>query len=135
MKRIVLIACASLKRSVRSKAGDLYTSTLFKKELVYARRLHPDAIYILSARYGLLDLETEIEPYNQTLNSMPAREVRSWAERVLEQLGQVADLQGDRFIFLAGIKYRKYLLPYLAFYEIPLEGQRIGKQLHILPSG
>jgi len=29
----------------------------------------------------------------------------------------------DHFIiFLAGMKYRKYLLPHLASYEIPLEG-------------
>jgi len=49
MKRIVLISCVSQKRSCRSKAKDLYISALFKKNLAYAQRLNPDAIYILSA--------------------------------------------------------------------------------------
>jgi hypothetical protein len=86
MRKIVLIACASQKRSYRTRAKDLYISPLFKKNLVYARRLNPDMIYILSAKYGLLDLETEIDPYNQTLNTMSAGDIRIWADRVLQQL-------------------------------------------------
>lgn len=132
MKKIVLISCVSQKKPYKSKAKDLYISSLFKKNLAYARRLNPDAIYILSAKYGLLNLETEIDPYNLTLNTMPAMEIRIWAERVLQQLRQVADLHDDHFIFLAGMKYRKYLLPHLTSYEIPLEGLTIGKQLQAL---
>ena len=132
MKKIVLISCVSQKRTQRSKAKDLYISTLFKKNLAYARRLNPNAIYILSAKYGLLNLETEIDPYNLTLNTMSASEIRSWAEKVLQQLSQEANLNDDHFIFLAGMKYRKYLLPHLRSYEIPLEGLTIGRQLQAL---
>ncbi|HBG75085.1 MAG: hypothetical protein A2X25_14630 [Chloroflexi bacterium GWB2_49_20] len=132
MKKIVLISCVSQKQSHRSKAKDLYISALFKKNLAYARRLNPDAIYILSAKYGLIDLDTEIEPYNLTLNTMSAGEIRSWADRILQMLRQIADPHDDHFIFLAGMKYRKYLLPYLKSYEIPLEGLTIGKQLQAL---
>ncbi|MFH2102152.1 MAG: DUF6884 domain-containing protein [Chloroflexota bacterium] len=132
MKKIVLISCVSKKRPYRSKAKDLYISALFKKNLAYARRLNPDAIYILSAKYGLLGLETEIEPYDLTLNNMPAGEIRKWAQSVLRQLADVADIRRDHFIFLAGMKYRKYLLPHLAWYDIPMEGLSIGKQLQFL---
>ena len=134
MKKIVLISCVSQKRAYRSKAKDMNISTLFKKNLAYARRLKPDAIYILSAKYGLLDLETEIDPYNHSLNTMSAGERRSWSDKVIKQLKQVANLQEDHFIFLAGINYRKYLLPHLRSYEIPLEGLTIGKQLQTLSS-
>jgi cytoplasmic iron level regulating protein YaaA (DUF328/UPF0246 family) len=132
MKKILLISCASQKRSHRSKAKDLYISALFKKNLAYAQRLNPDVIYILSAKYGLLDLDTEIEPYNLTLNTMSAGDIRIWAERVFQQLRQVVDVRQDHFIFLAGIKYRKYLIPNLVSYEIPMEGLTIGKQLQAL---
>jgi len=132
MKRIVLISCVSQKQPYRSRAKDLYISALFKKNLAYAHRLNPDAIYILSAKYGLLALETEIDPYNLTLNTMSAREIQSWAKNVLEQLSQVANLHQDHFIFLAGMKYRKYLLPDLTSYEVPYEGLPIGKQLSYL---
>jgi cytoplasmic iron level regulating protein YaaA (DUF328/UPF0246 family) len=132
MKKIILISCVSQKRAYRSKAKDLYISALFKKNLAYAKRLNPDAIYILSAKYGLLDLETEMDPYNLTLNTMSAGQIRNWAEKVLQQLSQVANLNDDHFIFLAGIKYRKYLLPHLWSYEVPFEGLPIGKQLQAL---
>lgn len=132
MKKIVLISCVSKKRAVKSRAVELYTSPLFKLNLQYAQKLEPDAIFILSAKHGLLALDEEIEPYDVTLNNMRANERRSWASKVIEQLQVHADLRQDHFIVLAGERYRQYLLPSLASYEIPLEGLPIGKQLQYL---
>lgn len=86
----------------KTKAKDLYQSSLFKYGLRYAESLKPDKIFILSAKHGLLGLEEEIEPYNQTLNKMPDNERKVWAEGVLRQLKQVSDLQKDEFVFLQG---------------------------------
>ena len=132
MKKNILIACVRNKLRHKAKARLLYTSALFKKNLSYAQRLEPDAIFILSAKYGLIDLDQEIEPYDLTLNEMTADQIKMWADRVLAQLSERADLRQDHFIFLAGQKYRKYLLPKLKSYEIPLEGLPIGKQLQVL---
>ena len=131
-KRIVLIACASQKLSQRSKAKDLYISTLFKLNLKYAVKLAPDKIYILSAKHGLLSLDQEINPYEQTLNNMPSDEVKQWASRVLEQIKHVCPVDETELIFLAGKKYRKYLLPHIKNAQVPLEGLGIGKQLQKL---
>ena len=46
MKRVALIACASKKRDTRACVADLYTSTLFKWNLQYARALDPDSIVV-----------------------------------------------------------------------------------------
>ena len=132
MSIIVLIPCASEKLSQRAKARNLYTSTLFKLNLEYARQRQPDAIYILSAKYGLLSLDTEVEPYDVTLNNMSAKEAKAWAKHVLSQLAATCDLQRDHFILLAGTKYRQHLIDHLASTEIPLEGLSIGKQLQYL---
>jgi len=132
MKKIVLISCVSQKLSHKSKAKDMYISSLFKYNLKYAKSLNPDKIYILSAKYGLLDLNKEIEPYNLTLNTMKSGEIKDWAIKVLNQLNKVTDLQNDEFIFLAGEKYRKYLIPHISKYKIPLEGLKIGEQLKYL---
>lgn len=129
MRKIVLISCVKSKLKTTAKARNLYTSTLFRLNLEYAHRLKPDAIYILSAKYGLLDLEQMIAPYELTLNTMREPEIIAWSKRVLDSLRQKADLQSDLFIFLAGNKYRKYLLPELMHYEVPLEGLPFGKQL------
>ena len=130
--KIVLISCVSKKLDEKSKARDLYVSPLFKYNLQYAQLLCPDKIFILSAKYGLLSLDDEIKPYNETLNNMSDAGIRNWAEMVLEKLKEVSDLENDEFVFLAGDRYRKYLLPYLKNYKIPLKGLGIGKQLGFL---
>lgn len=131
-KKIVLISCVSQKLPHQAKARDLYISTLFKLNLKYANSINPDEIYVLSAKHGLLELEREIEPYEQTLNNMRANEVRAWANNVLQQLQSIASLEEAEFIFLAGDKYRKYLLPHIKNAAVPLEGLRIGEQLQHL---
>ncbi len=131
-KRIVLISCVVQKLSQRAKAKDLYISTLFKLNLKYAEKLEPNEIFILSAKYGLLPLGQEIEPYEQTLNNMRSNEIKQWASRVLDQIKQVCSIDETEFTFLAGDKYRKYLLPHIKNAQIPLEGLRIGEQLQRL---
>jgi cytoplasmic iron level regulating protein YaaA (DUF328/UPF0246 family) len=100
--------------------------------LNYALKLAPDAIFILSAKYGLVGLDDEIEPYDLTLNTMSASEIKRRADNVLRQLSDKADLQNDHFVFLAGAKYRKYLIHHLIHIEIPFQGLTIGKQLQKL---
>jgi len=135
VKKIVLISCASKKLNHKAKAKDLYIGPLFKLSLEYARLLKPDYIFILSAKHGLVDLEKELEPYNLTLNTMKANQIKIWAESVLEQLKSKVDLKSDDVIFLAGNKYRKYLIPFILHYQIPLRGLKIGKQLQYLKRG
>jgi cytoplasmic iron level regulating protein YaaA (DUF328/UPF0246 family) len=132
MRTIVLISCASKKVPHRAKAKDLYISPLFNLGLQYARSLNPDDIFILSAKYGLLGLEQEIDPYDLTLNGMLDRDVKAWANSVINQLGNVVDLQNDRLIILAGERYRKHLLPHILNYTLPMRGLGIGKQLQFL---
>jgi len=132
MAKIVLISCVSKKLPYKAKAKELYISTLFKYNLKYARSLSPDKIFILSAKYGLVDLEKKIEPYDKTLSNMPSKEIRKWADCVIGQIKKEADMKEDEFVFLVGEKYRKYLLPQILNYQIPLEGLKIGEQLQYL---
>ena len=132
MAIIVLISCVSKKLSNRVKAKDIYVSPLFKMNLKFARSFNPDKIFILSAKWGLIDLDKEIEPYNKTLNKMNSIEKIHWANNVLHDLREITDLDKDEFIFLAGENYRKYLVPYIKNYKIPLKGLSIGRQLQYL---
>jgi len=129
MKTIVLISCCGPKLKVRSRAKDIYISTRFKYSLQYAKRLKPNNILILSSKYGLLNMYKEIEPYDETLNTKSVLDIIRWSTNIVLELRKVADLQNDLFIFLAGIKYRKYVLPYIKNYRIPLKGLKIGQQL------
>lgn len=128
-KTVVLIACSSRKLDRPARARDLYQGTLFRASLDWAASQPPDEICILSAKYGLVDLEQVIEPYDLTLNNLPLRQVRAWAERVFGQLQRRFDTERDRFVFLAGEKYRRFLVSRLSHVDVPLAGLPIGKQV------
>ena len=132
MTKIILISCVSKKLNYKAKAKNLYISPLFNYNLKYAHSLKPNKILILSAKYGLIDLDDEIEPYNKTLNRMTKIERKQWSEKVLKQLNKIADLEKDEIIFLAGNNYREYLIPFIKNYKVPLKGLSIGKQLRYL---
>jgi hypothetical protein len=134
VRTIALISCGKSKLNVRAPAHKLYTGDLFQKSLAYARHKNADAIYILSAQYGLLELEQEIAPYEKTLKGMPSADVARWAEGVLSQLRQRTNLTTDRFIILAGLPYRSRLIPHLTNFEVPLKGLGFGEQLQFLKS-
>lgn len=129
MKKHVLISCVSQKLDHSAKAKDLYTSPLFRMGYRYAKSLKPNNVFVLSAKHGLISSSKVIEPYNVTLNDMKAVDVKEWSEGVLAQLRRHTDLERDLFVFLAGEKYRKYLLPHIENYQIPMEGLGIGEQL------
>jgi len=132
MAKIVLISCVSKKVSHPAKAKDLYISPLFKYNLHYAYLLKPEKIFILSAKHGLLSLDKKVTPYNTTLNLMSAVQIKKWAKNVLITLSKFTDLKKDEFIFLAGENYRRYLIPHIKHYSIPMKGLRIGQQLSFL---
>lgn len=131
-RKVVLLSCVKLKQEVRAKSQDLYVSDLFRKSLSYARLLNPDAIYVLSAKYHLLGLDQEVEPYDETLKKMGIASVKTWADVVLKQLAALADLNRDRFTILASERYRRFILPHLPNHEVPMKGLGIGKQLRYL---
>lgn len=126
---VVLISCVSKKRCVKSMAKEMYISPLFKGAYKYAKKINADKIFILSAKYGLLEENDMIEPYNETLNKKKNSEVKQWAEKVLAQLSLKSDLKFDEFVFLAGERYRKYLVDEIEHVSIPLKGMPIGRQL------
>ena len=132
MQRIVLLSCVSKKLDTKSRARDLYVSPLFRYALKYAESLDTDKIFILSAKYGLVGLDEEIEPYELTLNGMKSIEKKVWADNVLKQLASECDLDNDEFVFLAGENYRKYMVPHIKNYNVPMQGLGIGKQLKFL---
>ncbi len=128
---LYLVSCVKKKRTSAALAKDLYISDWFCKARACVERMgHP--WLILSAKYGLVDPERTIEPYDKTLKAMPVAERRAWAQSVLAELGPA--LAGvDTVVFFAGMDYRKYLEPVLRQQgfrvRVPMEGLSQGRQL------
>jgi cytoplasmic iron level regulating protein YaaA (DUF328/UPF0246 family) len=100
MKRIILISCVKDKLKTPARAKDLYTSDLFKKSYRYAQLLNPDNIFIISAKYGLLEPEQIIEPYDETLKNKSLDEIKKWSIDVIARLKEKANLNKDEIIIL-----------------------------------
>ena len=126
---IVFLSCVKSKRDSPCAARDMYTSDLFQKSLAYAMQLKPRKVYILSAKYGLLELDDQIEPYNQTLNEMSEEKKKAWAYKVCKQCESKGISYSEEAIFLCGNNYRKYLMRKFKNAHAPLENMGIGKQL------
>jgi len=127
--RVALISCVAKKLNYPAIARDMYVSPLFKGAFEYAKINRVDKIFILSAKYGLLNESELIEPYDESLNNKSVCERKKWASMVLSSLSKQVCLQTDEFVLLAGIKYRQYLVKHINNVSIPLQGLSIGKQL------
>lgn len=146
MKTIVLISCGNRKKSETSKACELYTGALFVNSLQYARKMKPDAIYILSAHHHLLDLDKVIEPYNVTLSYIPKAKRKIgikilnedekivWGIEVLKRLGEVSDLTQDKYVILASKEYINPLIKGLKLQNVitPLDNMNLFERQYFL---
>jgi len=110
---IALVSCVKSKLPYPAPARALYTSAWFRKvrELVEASGAR---WLVLSSRYGLVAPDTEIAPYDYSLNALGVGERRLWAAKVLDKL--VPEIHGERrVVMFAGARYREFLIE-------PLEG-------------
>jgi hypothetical protein len=91
--------------------------------------------FILSAKHGLLDPLTEIDPYDETLKRKTRAEREAWSDRVLRDLLQrLGTVEGLVVEIHAGSEYRDHglvdgLRRLGATVSIPTEGMGIGRQL------
>ncbi len=133
VERVGLVACAKSKHDRAVPAKDLYSSELFKKTIRYTNRNY-DRWYILSAKHGLVEPYTVLQPYDETLKSKPIRERRRWADRTIKQLQSILPGPDQCLVFFhTGVVYREFVFEKLVAFgyhcEVPLEGLGIGEQL------
>ncbi len=122
-KVIALVGCVKSKQAGRHEARDLYDSALFKCSRAYAEA-NSDEWFILSAKYGLVRPEEQIDSYEDTLIGKTPMAKQEWARRVHKKMQDLGlDDPENTVLWLAG---RDVKLP-LAFMLIcrqrdPLDG-------------
>lgn len=90
-------------------------------------------IYILSAKYGLLEEDSIIYPYDKTLKQMNKNEIKEWYNNVKLQMTKSNIDKNEDVMFLCGKLYYDGLLDYFCGnISIPLKGMSIGQRLHFL---
>lgn len=131
---LTLVGCVKTKRAGRHRARDLYTSALFQ-----GRRSHAESAgapwLILSAGYGLVDPDEEIDSYDVSLLDMSTPERRAWSANVLAALDErFGSLAGWTVEIHAGQEYRESglrrgLIDRGAAVSVPLERLSLGEQI------
>lgn len=151
--RIIIVGCVAQKCDRPMPARDLYCSPLWKKRRAYAEA-SGHTWGIMSARWGIVEPERELDPYDYTIADVtrqPASDHPHWFE--LKLLVGLARLDRDALLVMgprfktfrpdgfvvelhAGAPYVKKLREALSWkghhqveVETPLEGLQIGEQL------
>lgn len=139
---VVLVQCTATKRDEPSPARELYDpSPYFRRQRRYAE-VAGDDWYILSAKYGLLEPDTEIEPYDISIADVDDR--GTWGRKIGSEIfdryssrsGLTRTADAVRFEVLAGKGYAAHFVPYLQDKGFtvcePLEHLRIGERFNEL---
>lgn len=131
--KVALISCTKSKKPYACPAKEMHSpSALFSKALTYTTKRY-DVVYIISAKYGLLELGTVIEPYDLTLKSFPMRQKKIWAIKTFRMMETKKLPIGCHIHFYAGVDYRQYLMKLLKdkgyIVDAPLRKMSFGNQL------
>ena len=133
--RVGLVGCTKSKLDHAAPARDLYTpSALFRGRRGHVERTC-DRWFVLSAKYGLIEPDVVVEPYDQTLTTASEGDRRAWSQQVLHSLeGSLGDLRGVTFECHAGAAYLDHglaagLLKRGEAVERPTDGLTLGRQL------
>ncbi len=119
-QKIVLLTCVKAKKSYPCAAKDMYQGELFFSLMAYAKNQNPAKIFILSGKYGLLELDQKINPYDVNLNEVSDTALQQWSAKVVQELDQKTDLKNDRFILLCNSVYRRYISKKMTHIELPI---------------
>lgn len=126
MKPVILIGCGKTKLPTRALGRMLYTGNLFRAAKAYAQK-HGSSWYILSAKYGLVDPDDVLDPYDLVLTDLDRRDRELWGEHVRRSLKK-AGVWDREIVFLAGSEYARAVSGAPAV-KFPLQGLGIGERL------
>ena len=129
-----LISCSKSKGGHSDLARNMYVSPLYRKSVMVAEGWGL-SFSILSAKYGLLDPDEVIEPYDLTLKGASKHFKSEWARKVDAQIRASVDPK-KQLIVLAGDDYYVPLIEAgadhpLNFYA-PMRGLSLGNRLVFL---
>lgn len=123
---LVIVPCGATKEPIPSPAGQLYRGTYHRLGLRAAAALTgPESVRIMSARHGLLNLHTIVEPYNLRLGQPGA----ITTDQLRDQAADQGLLDRPDVVLFGGRDYVELAQQVWPHARTPLAGARgIGEQ-------
>lgn len=126
--KVALLACSKRKAGSPKAVRFFYLGSTFTKSIIYCKPRF-DRVLVLSAKYGLLELDQIIEPYDLTLRDMDPEARSAWAKKVRIQMRQKGLLgPGVILTYLTGMLYSEGLPEG----KYPWHGLTMGQRLQWL---
>mgnify|MGYP004512993149 CR=1 FL=1 len=107
---ILLVSCGRRKSSVPCQAKEMYNSFRFQQIKTIAENLNLKW-YIMSAKYGLLNPESVIEPYDMCLTQCSDEYQQKWAQCIVSKF--VGLDKNTTFAVIANDDYSRNIVPLL----------------------
>jgi hypothetical protein len=127
---IGLLSCSAQKLAVAAPAARLYCSSLFQMSLRYLTRTCT-TVYVLSARWDLVQLDDVIKPYDLQLSQLGQVERRRWGARIVKQLCELHRGSIEVLVFAGSSYVRPLRLFAPSWWTLldPMQGMQVGQRL------
>jgi len=107
MEILVITSCSKKKLKHKAKAEDLYQGVLFKTVKDFVKRKNYDWV-IISAKYGLVLPQQNIQPYDKQLKTK--KDIEEIRDNVISKLKAILPIY-DKVIVICGKRYREVIEP------------------------
>ncbi len=128
---IAIIGCGAAKKDGHHAARDLYMGNLFKAHLRFAERLKPRELFVVSAKYGLVQIDEELESYELKLADLDRGELGSWRRRVALDVEALTEM-GELVVILSGEFYASWSDACHRRLSQPFAGLMVGERLQFV---
>ena len=114
---VAVVGCSAIKAAHSAPAREFYRSPLFKAALAYAESRTKD-VRIVSAHYGALTLDTEVEPYDRKLSELRKTLRKDWGAMTVDELRRGFNVP-PTFLLLCGQLYADAILYGAHWHNLP----------------
>jgi hypothetical protein len=132
---IAIIPCTNQKSSTPGKARDVWVGNHFQLTLAHAEMFY-ERVLVMSYKYGLIDPDFQIEPYDIDIRHAKAAERLRWWLALREQIGELCEQEPPPLLvgLYTGNVERDRIIR--EFYKngvrqilVPWEGHKIGERM------
>jgi len=136
MLNIAVIPCTNQKSSIPGRARDVWSGAHFQLTLAHTERYY-DMTFVLSYKYGLIEPDFEIEPYDINIKESSTKEKLEWWWSVRPQIHDIVGMKPDLVAIYTGSFERDRLINEFVKsgvenITIPWHGLGIGERMSIV---
>lgn len=137
---VAIIPCTNQKSDIAGPAREVWQGTHFQLTLAHAEVFY-DKVYVMSYKYGMIEPDFAIEPYDLNIKYANAKQKLEWWWKVREDIAKIAKEDGPDLIavytgnFERDRLVREFARNGIRNVIIPWEEKTIGQRMQAVYDG